>query len=66
MDAWTVLGVFLLGSGIGALLTASFYAPQVRILRRLVNEICTDNFRTPPEQERVACPEASQGRVLQR
>jgi hypothetical protein len=35
MDNWSVLGVFLLGSGVGAPLTATFYSAQIRRLKQL-------------------------------
>ena len=37
VDTWTTLGVFLLGTGAGALLTAIFYSDQIRSLKKLLN-----------------------------
>jgi uncharacterized integral membrane protein len=39
MTNWTALGIFLLGAGVGALLTAIFYAARIRDLRTTIEEI---------------------------
>ena len=36
VNTWSALGVFLLGGGAGALLTAAFYSAQIRELKRLI------------------------------
>jgi hypothetical protein len=33
MDRWIALGIFLLGTGVGALTTVALYAEQIRHLR---------------------------------
>jgi hypothetical protein len=33
MDRWIALGIFLLGTGVGALTTVALYAEQIRQLR---------------------------------
>jgi len=33
MDRWIALGIFLLGTGVGALITVALYAEQIRHLR---------------------------------
>ena len=35
MDRWIALGIFLLGTGVGALTTVALYAEQIRHLRSL-------------------------------
>jgi hypothetical protein len=46
MDAWTALGILLLGAGIGALLTAIAYARQVRELREQIHRVAADRAKT--------------------
>jgi len=36
MNAWTALGIFLLGSGAGALTTAVYYSAKLDALKALV------------------------------
>ena len=35
MDRWIALGIFLLGTGVGALTTVALYAEQIRRLRNV-------------------------------
>jgi uncharacterized integral membrane protein len=50
MDAWTVLGIFLLGAGTGALLTAISYAGQVRKLREQIHRVAADCQRDAKDE----------------
>ena len=49
MDVSLGLGLFLLGAGVGALLTAIFYSGQIRQLRREV-----ENIKQKQERDRAA------------
>ena len=35
MDRWIALGIFLLGTGVGALTTVALYAEQIRHLKQV-------------------------------
>jgi hypothetical protein len=49
MDRWIALGIFLLGTGVGALTTVALYAEQIRRLRTLREAASHDGALT------VAC-----------
>jgi len=46
MDSWSALGIFLLGAGAGAGLTAAHYAAQIRLLRQLLQLRVSQNLQT--------------------
>jgi len=49
VNIWSAFGVFLLGTGAGALLTAIFYSAQVNELRRLLSVHPPDNSGGEPQ-----------------
>jgi len=58
MDIWTI-GLFLLGSGVGALTTAAFYVNRIRAVRRMIEAHGSDlskewNSRPKGEQRKSA------------
>jgi len=46
VDLWGSLGVFLLGSGAGAITTATYYSSQIRQLKQLI-----ESTSAPQERE---------------
>jgi len=44
VDTWNALGIFLLGSGAGALLAAIFYSAQIRRLKELARAAVTKSY----------------------
>jgi len=45
MDAWRSLGVFLLGTGAGAVATAAYYSAQIRELKQLIESASAQNVQ---------------------
>jgi hypothetical protein len=50
MDRWAAVAVFLLGAGLGALLTRIMYASQIRQLRKMVESLAIRSDQTPSGQ----------------
>jgi hypothetical protein len=46
MDRWIALGIFLLGAGVGALITVALYAEQIRHLRNVREAVSHDGALT--------------------
>jgi hypothetical protein len=50
VEVGLVVGVFLLGSGAGALVTVVFYSGQIRELRRLISYLPATEKQNPLEK----------------
>jgi hypothetical protein len=46
MDRWIAFGIFLLGTGVGAVTTVALFAGQIRHLKNLSKTASHGNFRT--------------------
>jgi hypothetical protein len=55
VDLWGTLGIFLLGSGAGAVITAAYYSSQIRELKRFVGSSAVS-----PQQEHQEQPVKSE------
>lgn len=51
MDWWSAVGIFLLGAGTGALVTAIFYSAQICDLKRLLTAHPAENSNAPKQSD---------------
>jgi hypothetical protein len=51
MHVWSALGIFLLGTGAGAVTTAAYYSAQIRELSRLIASASAQNAQEEDSAE---------------
>jgi len=54
MHVWSALGIFLLGTGAGAITTAAYYSAQIRELKRLIDSLSARNTQEKEAVQREA------------
>jgi hypothetical protein len=51
VDLWRTFGVFLLGSGAGAVITAAYYSSQIGELKRLIKSMSAQDLSAVNPQQ---------------